>query len=406
MSATNVSAKLASGGTVAAIALAVSLPVSTALDNVLLGLAFMFWLVSGNVAAKAKAFRHPVAIGCLVYFGVVLIGMAYGSGPLKEGWFYLRKYSDLLFVPVFLSLFADTKDQSRALNAFAATMLVVLVLSYGLAIGLIPPLSIFKIDAPDPTVFKLRITHSIMMALAAFLFGQFAERAQGARMRFFWWAVCAAAAANVLLLTRSRTGYVVLAFLVGLFLFHKAGRKGLLIAAVLIVAASGSMYMLSPGVRDRIDLAIDETVAWQHGSTIQTSTGIRLNGIAISLKIVREHPLLGVGVRGFPEAYRQQVSGTGLEPTLNPHNQYFLTAAHSGLLGLGALLFLFWQIWRHAARIADPSHALRARALVLTVAIGCLLNSLLIDHTEGLLFVWMTGLLFAQSPPPHQSLVA
>jgi O-antigen ligase len=243
------------------------------------------------------------------------------------------------------------------------------------------------------------------MALAAFLFAQMAQRAQDARMRFFWWAACAAAAANVLLLARSRTGYVVLAFLVGLFLFHKA-RKGSLIAATVIVAASGSLYMLSPGIRDRIDLAIDEAVAWQHGSTIQTSTAIRLNGIATSLKIVREHPLLGVGVRGFPEAYRQQVSGTGLEPTLNPHNQYFLTAAHSGLLGLGALLFLFWQIWRHAVRIADPSHALLARALVLTMAVGCLLNSLLIDHTEGLLFVWMTGLLFAQSPPPQRRQIA
>ena len=135
MSATNVSAKLACGGTVAAIALAVSLPVSTALDNVLLGLALMFWLLSGNVTAKTKAFRHPVAIACLVYFGIALLGMAYGSGTLKEGWLYLNKYADLLFVPVFISLFADAKNQSRALNAFAVTMLVVLVLSYGQALG-------------------------------------------------------------------------------------------------------------------------------------------------------------------------------------------------------------------------------------------------------------------------------
>src|SRR6266850_7978352 len=133
----DLSGKLAFGGTAAALGLAVSLPVSVALDNVLLGLALLFWLASGNFAAKAKAFRHPAAIGCLVYFGVVLIGMAYGSGSLKDGWLYVRKYSNLLFVPVFLNLFADAKDQSRTLNAFAATMVVILVLSYGLAVGLI-----------------------------------------------------------------------------------------------------------------------------------------------------------------------------------------------------------------------------------------------------------------------------
>jgi len=32
---------------------------------------------------------------------------------------------------------------------------------------------------------------------------------------------------------------------------------------------------------------------------------------------------------------------------------------------------------------------------VLTIAIGCLFNSLLLDHTEGLLFAWLTALLHA-----------
>jgi len=36
-----------------------------------------------------------------------------------------------------------------------------------------------------------------------------------------------------------------------------------------------------------------------------------------------------------------------------------------------------------------------ARGLVLMIAAGCLFNSLLLDHTEGLLYAWLTGLLFA-----------
>jgi hypothetical protein len=32
---------------------------------------------------------------------------------------------------------------------------------------------------------------------------------------------------------------------------------------------------------------------------------------------------------------------------------------------------------------------------MLTIAVGCLFNSLLLDHTEGLLYAWLTGLLFA-----------
>ena len=40
-----------------------------------------------------------------------------------------------------------------------------------------------------------------------------------------------------------------------------------------------------------------------------------------------------------------------------------------------------------------------ARGLLITIAVGCLLNSLLMDHVEGLFFAWATGLLFAGLNP-------
>jgi hypothetical protein len=33
------------------------------------------------------------------------------------------------------------------------------------------------------------------------------------------------------------------------------------------------------------------------------------------------------------------------------------------------------------------------------MAVGCLFNSWLMDHTEGLLFAWLTGVLFAGHRP-------
>jgi hypothetical protein len=48
-----------------------------------------------------------------------------------------------------------------------------------------------------------------------------------------------------------------------------------------------------------------------------------------------------------------------------------------------------------AARLPTPADALLARGLVLTIMIGSLFNSLLIDHTESLLFSWGAGLLYA-----------
>jgi len=46
-----------------------------------------------------------------------------------------------------------------------------------------------------------------------------------------------------------------------------------------------------------------------------------------------------------------------------------------------------------------------ARALILTIMVGSLFNSLLIDHVESLLFAWLSGLLFAALPEDETSRV-
>jgi O-antigen ligase len=115
---------------------------------------------------------------------------------------------------------------------------------------------------------------------------------------------------------------------------------------------------------------------------------------------VREHPVLGVGTGGFIAAYREKIRGTNLPEANNPHNQYLLTAAQLGAVGLLALLGMFVVMWWQAGRL-DPPAKIAARGLVLTMAVGCLLNSFLIDHAEGLLFAWMAGVLFA-TPRPRQ----
>ena len=96
------------------------------------------------------------------------------------------------------------------------------------------------------------------------------------------------------------------------------------------------------------------------------------------------------------------MQGTTLEATVNPHNEYLLIAAQTGMIGLAALLYLFYTQWRLAARL-EPFYRDLARGLVITFAIGCLFNSLLLDHTEGLLFAWMTGLCFATLRPSEES---
>jgi hypothetical protein len=65
------------------------------------------------------------------------------------------------------------------------------------------------------------------------------------------------------------------------------------------------------------------------------------------------------------------------------------------MVGLAGLLYLFLTHWRLAPAVASPLEFRLARALILMMAVGCLFNSWLLDHTEGLLYAWLSGLLFA-----------
>jgi hypothetical protein len=65
-----------------------------------------------------------------------------------------------------------------------------------------------------------------------------------------------------------------------------------------------------------------------------------------------------------------------------------------GILGLAALVYLFYTQWRCARRLSGKSDVVLAYALVVTIALAGLFNSMLIDHTESMLYAWLSGLLY------------
>ena len=86
--------------------------------------------------------------------------------------------------------------------------------------------------------------------------------------------------------------------------------------------------------------------------------------------------------------------GTGKPATHNPHNEFLNMAAQIGIIGLLVMMAMFGMQWRSAGQLATPMEQSLARALVLTLGSGCLVNSLLLDHAEGLFYAWMSGLLY------------
>jgi O-antigen ligase len=144
---------------------------------------------------------------------------------------------------------------------------------------------------------------------------------------------------------------------------------------------------------------------WQPmlGNNSASSIGTRMDYYTNTIKIISKNPLLGVGTGGFEAAYAKEIKGTAVAPSNNPHNQFLLFWAQIGAVGLIAFLYLLWTAWRVAARLPSITDKLLAQGLLITIITGCLFNSLLLDHAEGLFFAWLMGLLFAGLPSNKQS---
>jgi len=388
-----------------AIPIGFTIPISTAADNILLYLALLFLLLGGDYRHKLRSIiANPVAVAALLLVGALLLGGLCGEGAWSDVRHYWRKYAPLLSIALLILLFQDKPSREYALAGFMLAMALTLFLSCLIAAGVFADHGWFEGSVDNAFVFKLHITQNVFMAFFAYALALKARHAVEAKWRMLFGAAALLAAYNVLFMVGGRTGYVVLAVLLVYFCFRWLRWKGLALAALAGITVAGAGYLASDTLRERVDLVIHETAAWQPGQGATSSSGLRMDYWSNSLRIIRDHPLFGVGTGGFEKAYAAKIQGTQMKPSNNPHNQYLLITAQLGLVGLALLLYLFFQHWRSAAWLPTAFEQDMARGVLLTIMSGSLLNSLLLDHAEAMFFAWMSGVLFAglQAKQPLQ----
>jgi O-antigen ligase len=381
-----------------AVAMGASIPISVAADNTLLGLLAALWLIGGGPRRSWEVLREnraaQLALGLFALLGV---GVLYADVPVGERLSYLSKYRELVLIAVLLPVFADPNARRRGLIAFCTVVSLSVLISFLLRLGLVPSgvpgEGLLKGVPSDAYVFKLRITYSFLVAFAAFVLAAAALRAPQTWHKVVLGLMALACALNVLLLVQGRTGYLVLGALVVYGLVARLGHKGAIAGAALVAALGVAAFYGSSAFHARIAQTLQEVRQGSGDEATTTSTGLRLQFLRNSVAIIRDHPLRGVGTGGFAVAYAEKVRGTGQVLTSNPHCEYLLLGVQVGLAGPLLLLALFWALWRACARLPrDTLERDIGQAMVVAMALGCVFNSFLLDHTEGLVFAWVSAL--------------
>jgi O-antigen ligase len=378
----------------AAALLGFSLPISTSLDGILLVITVVAWTISGAFSELPKIVRdNRLALLLPGVFLLIAFGMVHGPAPFGERVRSLWKYDDLLLPLVLIPLFLDAHVRERGLWAFGLAMGLTLLISLGLASGWIPKGSWFHGHQANATVFKQQITHNLLMAFAAFLFAEVGRRASVPWQRYGLAVLAIGAIIDVFMLVQGRTGQLVLCLLVVVWAVRSFGLRGLALGMMAVAMLVAVSYAASPVFQKRVAKTMKELEQAQVETVapVGSSVGLRIEWYQRTSQLIAAHPLAGVGTGSFAPSYAELVSEPGAVKPAHPHNQYLLTASELGVVGAVLLPGMFGILWWKFRSADAQLYGVLGQGVVISLAIGCVFNSLLIDHSEGLFWGWMVS---------------
>ena len=86
-------------------ALGFTIPMWVVTDSILVVLLVVCWLAGGEWKERARRITsNPVAVSVLLLFGWLLAGSFWGGGALEDRMLAVKKYADLLLIPLLISM--------------------------------------------------------------------------------------------------------------------------------------------------------------------------------------------------------------------------------------------------------------------------------------------------------------
>ncbi|WP_339733417.1 O-antigen ligase family protein [uncultured Gimesia sp.] len=347
------------------------------------------WLLSGQYRVTFELLkRYRVATVALLFFAVLAVSLLYTPESLKHGARNLFKYRQFLMIPVYLSFFLDPKARQRGVQMFGLAMLLTLIASLSCWV--------FEIQGSarllDHAVFKNRITQNILMAFLVYLSAwKFLEKP---RQHWFYFVLALIAAINVIAMVPGRSGYLALGILTCLLMYQKLGFKSIVPAVICLGVVGGLAYSQSATFQKRINQVFTEIKEYKIAQIRRSGVNLRIEFYENSLHLAKSNPLLGSGTGSFGMKYKQLAEQNQQISTSNPHNEYMMLLVQNGIIGVGLFLSFFWSAWRSTRLMTGLDRAL-GQAVLAVYFVVCMVNSLMLDTTEGSLFGFLVGLTFA-----------
>lgn len=318
---------------------------------------FVFWFIAlfllihdyKNACLQIKESRGFWAMGVFIVF---MFSSVLWSSQTHEALNQIRLYSYWIIIPI-LAISLKKEWLPHIITAFISGMFISEIIAYGIYFEWWT----FKDRTPSyPSPFMFHIHYSIFLATTAIILlsrifsDRYTWRTKFPMLMFFL------TSTGNLMISTGRTGQ--LAFLVALavavILHYRLTIKSFLIFVTLSSILFIGAYTTLPLFQKRFDLAISDVQRFQEGN-FDTSWGLRAAFWIVTYDILREHPLIGVGIGdyklGATEALVNNNHGFSQETikwcqTYDFHNQYLMILGQGGLIGFTLMIWMFIEFFK------------------------------------------------------------
>ena len=395
-------AQLARAADWLAVAVAVSLPWSTSLAGILIGVWWATVIPTLDLRSLRWAVALPAAAIPMLLFAYGVIGMAWGGASFEDQWGSIKPTFRLLAIPLLFIQFRKSERGMWVLAGFLASCTVLLAVSW---LHVVWPL--YRAGRTQPGIpVKDYIVQSGEFLICAFALTHLSISAwrDGRRRATLGLATLALMfLINIAFVATARSSLIIFAALLVVVALQRFNWKGA--AAVVMAGAvfSGLAWVSSSHLRARVFSVANEIHGYQSQDEA-TSSGLRLEFWRKSIKLIAAAPVFGHGTGTVLDRFRNLASegeGASSVTTDQPHNQTFQIAIQLGLVG-AALLYGVWishlLMFRGAGLVAWLGVGMVVQNIV-----ACIFNTYLLEFTLGWIYVFgvgvLGGMMLRERPP-------
>lgn len=330
--------------------LGLSIPLSIAVANLIIGLISVCWLLEGQMKKKINEIRHNKWMLSIIFLLVLYcFGMLWGSSHQNALWVFKKLFLLLIFIVLgTLKLKKSTLKFGTLLFLFSTLLsaIVAILINYQVILPLHNYLSIVSANR-GISAFTFYNYHTILLAFSSLIcFFLVSEKKSKYR---FGLILCFLIYSLSIFTESGRAGQLIFTLLFGLYSLYYFKKRRLMSIGLIgfIILCNYSAYNKSEVFKNRFDNASEilqtEIITTDTTELQKSKKNIRTVFLKEGINYIIKKPILGYGTGSFGTIFNRDIdSGHDYYVNTTPHNTYLYIWFEVGILGLIILLGMFY----------------------------------------------------------------